>query len=333
MADPQFDSMPKIRMLILACLTGIWLGCAGTASDELPASYIRVHLDKSNPEQLLEYYFGGYVSPEPSDPFEAGIVEEVSGRLYVNIDSLEHHYPGAVSLLVDANRNDRIDWDEFEQFVEETYYRARSLPQTLAELREAIDFDSTSTDWMNVEIDGVMTTARRSIFIRESAVVEALQNYWNNGEQIIYPIGTTILGFHVVDRRKAETTVMQKREDGYWDFMVYADNDTLGSSTSTPPKPLRSPVQCVGCHFGNKLFEPEKSFPATAQPGPHGPRRVYVDDSMRNETIVTFFDEHRKRSDTILGLYGTLFVAQLEAGRRAGTLPDAHLELLERLHL
>lgn len=332
--------MPKLKLIGGVCaliiglgVTPFGIGCAGDPPVDLPASYIRVHIDKSDPERLLAYYFGSYVAPEPADPFEAGLVEKVGRRFYANIDSLEKHYPGAAAHLVDADDNDRIDWDEFEAFIESTYYLARAVPTTVEELHSAVSFDTTDADWMRVDVDGVMSTARRAIYIRESTIAEALSEYWANEEQILYPFGTAIIGEHILDGRRAETTAMIKRTDGFWDFIVYGSNDSLASATSTPPKELRSPVQCVGCHFGNKLFEPERSFPAMAEPGPHGPRRLYVAESLRNERLVRFFDEHRKRSDTILGLYSTLFVAKLQSMSRRGELTDERQALLESLKL
>ena len=99
------------------------------------------------------------------------------------------------------------------------------------------------------------------------------------------------------------------------------------------PRSLKTPTQCVGCHFGVKVFEPERSFPAAAPPGPHGPRAFYVDEALRDREPVVFFDEHTKRSDTVLGIYNTLFVARLRADRRAGALAAADARLLESLGL
>ena len=104
---------------------------------------------------------------------------------------------------------------------------------------------------------------------------------------------------------------MLKREDGHWDFFAYGPDGTPTTETAARPRPLRVPTQCVGCHFGSKLYEPEKSFPAEAADGPHGPRVLHVDDAARKPDVVQFFDEHRKRSDHVLGLYATLLVSQL----------------------
>jgi hypothetical protein len=141
------------------------------------------------------------------------------------------------------------------------------------------------------------------------------------------------VGEHYEGEALVETTVMRKRADGYWDYFAYDASGGLASQTTTPPRALDVPTQCVGCHFGEKLFEPERSFPAEAPPGPHGPRGIYVDDALRDAEVVAFFDEHSKRSDHVLGLYGTLFIAQLRAQEAAGSLPAADAALLDDLGL
>ena len=302
-------------------------------SGSLPASYIRVDIDKSEPKRLLEYYFGGYVTPQPDDPFAARIVADTLGGLFINIDTLAAHFPGAASALRDGNGDNRIDWDELEAFIDATYRKARSLPLTLDTLMQDAGFSPEDPDWMTVELNGVMSTARRELFIAEAAIREALADYWENEERIIYPLGTTIIGRHVIADTLAETTVMRKREDGFWDFAVYDARDSLAPSTVTPPRELKSPVQCVGCHFGSKLFEPEKSFPGRAEPGPHGPRQLYVNDALRDGDVVKLFDEHRRRSDTILGLYTTLFIAQLREQQRSQLIEENDAALLQHLGL
>lgn len=126
---------------------------------------------------------------------------------------------------------------------------------------------------------------------------------------------------------------MRKRADEQWDFFVYGKDGLPAAQTNTPPRPLKSPVQCVGCHFGDKLFEPAESFPARARPGPHGPRQIYVDEDLRDPVVVRYFDEHRKRSDTILGLYTTLFVSRLRNQQKAGSLTAEDAALLESIDL
>lgn len=322
------------RIAVGAVLLWSIYGCSDAGGEvELPASFIRVDIDKSDPERLLGYYFGGYVTPEPADPFDAGILADTLGHLFVHIDSLSSHFPGAASHLADQNGNNRLNWEELESFFDATYYRARGLPLTVDSLLRDVGYASEDPAWMRVEIDGVMTSARRKLAVPYESIRHAIERYWENEEKLIYPNGTTIIGEHVLRDSVAETTIMRKREDGYWDFAVYNAGDSLAPSTLTPPRELKSPVQCVGCHFGSKVFEPEKSFPAKAEPGPHGPRQIYVDDAFRDPEVMKLFDEHRKRSDTILGLYTTLFVAQLRQQQRDGTISDEDAAVLEHLGL
>ena len=321
------------RLVLAPLLIGLLAGCGGTTAGDtgLPAAYVRVSFGKKDdPERLLRHYFGGYAAPEGADPFRNGLLLEREGRFYVNLDSLEHRFPGAASALIDRDASQVFEWEEVEAFVEQTYAEARALPPTLAALRAEAAYDD-GPDWFVVELDGVMTTARRRIFVPVEALREALRSYHVNEETLRYAAGTVIVGEHYVEDERVETTVMRRRDDGFWDFFVYDAADSLADSTATPPRSLRAPVQCVGCHFGDRLFEPEKSFPARAQPGPHGPRQLYVSDALRNGDVTARFDEHRKRSDGVLGIYNTLFVARLLADRRDGRLPATDAALLEEL--
>lgn len=324
--------------LLLKCLLGglviaSLMGCGANAEDTaIPddSSLLLVTLDKSNPEELLRYYFGGYVPGTPRDPFEAGLMVKQEGRFYVQLDSLQAWHPAAVRRL-GSNGDDALDWEELKAFLQATYYDARRPPATLAALRVAVPYQGDG--WFTVELRGVMTTALRRIYVAKEALRTALKGYEAAGERLMYPAATTIVGEHWQDTVLVETTVMQKRTDGFWDYMTYGGDGTLARSTTTEPRQLKTPTQCAGCHFGDKQFEPERSFPGEARPGPHGPRAIYVDESLRDLEVTTYFDEHRKRSDYVLGLYNTLFVAQLRADRRAGQISAEDAALLDTLGL
>lgn len=319
------------RPAILVFLAAVFAAaCTPTddAPEDTPISLIRLDLDRADPERLLRYYGGGYTAEDGADPFEAGLIEQRDGAFFLNRHALTQRHPNAAAHLGETSR---LDWDALAEFLNATYYDARALPPTLAALREETPYDGDG--WLKVEIDGVMTTARRRVFVAEDALRQALRHYHENGEQVIYPVGTTIVGEHWLDGAHAETTVMRKRGDGFWDFMTYDAEGRLAPQTETPPRALKTPTQCAGCHFGGKLFEPERSFPGQAPDGPHGPRTIHVGDPLRDAEVVRFFDEHRKRSDTILGLYATLFVSDLRVQREAGTLASEDAELLASLGL
>ena len=313
-------------------LSMLLFACAGPDESGLPDSFMRLSIDKSEPRRFLQYYFGGYVAPQAADPFEAGMLHELSGRFYLDYDVFAQHRPAISEQLRDADGNRRIEWEELEAFIDRSYNRARGAPFSLGAFADSAGFTPDSA-WMQVALHGVMTTAQRRIYVREEAVRTALRSAAEGDGRILYPAGTIFFGEHYLDDALVETTVMRKRADGFWDFFVYGEDGALAQGTSTPPRALKSPVQCVGCHFGNKVFQPGKSFPAMAPPGPHGPRQVYVPDEFRDAEVVLRFDEHRRRADTVLGLYGTLFVSKLRARRRAGTLDPSDAALLEALQL
>jgi hypothetical protein len=318
---------------LLLILLPSFVACGTERVEAVPDSFVRISIDKPDPDRLLRSYFGGYVSPRPADPFDAGLLHERSGRLYVDMDVLSRNQPAAAEHLTDIDADGSIGWDEFESFIAESYNAVRGAPPSLEELVRETSFDPADADWMRVDVHGVMTTARRRIYVRESAIRSALEEYADRNGRLIYPIGTVFFGEHYLDDARVETTVMRKRPDGFWDYFVYDEDGLPARGTATPPRELSVPVQCVGCHYGDKVFEPEASFPARARPGPHGPRQLYVEDAYRDVEVVRYFDEHRRRSDTVLGLYGTLFVSKLRAERNAGGLDEADADLLDALEL
>jgi hypothetical protein len=310
-------------------------GCAGGGSaDDAAADGLRLAIDKRNPERLLRFYFGSYLGPDGGDAVEAGLISGADEDFLLHPGALDARWRPALD-AANADGDGVIDWDELVDFIDRTYAEARALPPTLDALRADVPYAGAEGDpaWFTVEIDGVMTTARRHLFVPTAALRAALRDFRANDGRLLYPAGTTIVGEHRVGGALAETTAMRKRPDGFWDFFVYGADGALAGATDTPPRSLRSPTQCVGCHVGRKLFEPEESFPREAPPGPFGPRGVHVGAELRNAEVVAFFDEHARRSDTVLGVYNTLFVSGLLADRRAGRLAPEDAALLDGLGL
>jgi len=309
------------RLLLLLAL--IASGCRTGAP---PEGAVRLDLDARDPDRLLGAYFGGYLGPEGGDPFAAGLIERRGTERYLLPSRLPAPYRDAF-----AAPDGVLDADALADAVHATYPLARQFPPTLDAFRQRVPYGGEG--WFVVEKDGVMTTARRRIYVAEAALRAALAGYRAAGDQLLYPVGTAIVGEHWLDGARAETTVMQKRPDGSWDFWVYGAEGALAPATDTPPRPLRAPVQCVGCHVGQRQFEPEASFPAAAPPGPHGPRAVHVPEAWRDAEVTQFFDEHTRRSDTALGLYATLFVGRLREEARQGRIEPEDAAMLDGLGL
>lgn len=289
-------------------------GCSPSDSAQLRPEDGWLHLDlgRRASSELIGYYAGGMLRP-PSDPFVAGLVAQQEDRFYINLDSLATIDHVAADRLRAAAPEDRsIGWDDFAAFVDDMHPRMRQQPPTVSSLFDRIEYGGPDDpEWMSVQVTGVMSTMRRRVAVKTSSVVAALNNYREAGDALVYATGTAFVAEHVEDGAVREVTAMVKREDGHWDFFAYGSDGRPTKETAARPRPLRVPTQCVGCHFGSKLYEPEKSFPAQAPDGPHGPRELHVEDALRNPDAVQFFDEHRKRSDHVLGLYATLLISQL----------------------
>ncbi|NNF59409.1 MAG: hypothetical protein HKN04_14330 [Rhodothermaceae bacterium] len=305
-----------------------FLAACGEGADGL-----RVDLDKSNEERLLHYYLSG-LAAEGEDPEGTGLLGRDGTAFVLRPEALD---PSVRDALRDANDDGTLDWDEFVAFIEATYYDARGLPPTLDAFRADAGFAASDSSWVTLDVDGVVTAARRRIYVREDALRETLEGYREAGEQIIYPAGTVFIAEHWLDGQVVETTVKRRRADSFWDFAVYDASGQRVPATSTAPRALRAPVQCVGCHLGQRRFDPEKSFPAAAPEGPYGPRTIHIAEALRaaptTAEATALFNEHAKRSDGVLGLYATLYTAQLLADREAGVLAPEDAVLLDQLGL
>ena len=209
-----------------------------------------------------------------------------------------------------------------------TYYHARNLPVNLSEFSDRWVIDNAIT----FEVHGPVTNYLRRITLSESALQSAIWNFYENGEKIRYAVGTAIRAEHLRGTRVVETTAMVRRSDGFWDFATYDSNRKLLLSHTLPNvRALATPTQCAGCHFGNKGFEPEQSWPQEPAKAPGDVRKWYT--GPRDIEVAEFFSEHFRRSDTLLGLYATAYISNLRAQRAAGTLDSSAVALLNHLGL
>ncbi|QXD15357.1 hypothetical protein GQ464_018515 [Rhodocaloribacter litoris] len=309
----------RVRLGVAGCLALLPLLQCKTPqkNNPPPDNLLSLEIDKSDPQTFLRYYFGPFTRPRGEDPFRAGLLVEQGGRYFLNLDSLAA-FPDALGLLKQAAEAGSIGEETLEHLLERAYYAAVSPPENLDLLRQTHGYLDSTDAWFWVEIDGVMTTARRHVYVPRTALRDALSNYAKYDSRIVYPVGTILIGEHHQDGQLVETTVMRKTSDTYWEFFVYGPDGALSHTTRTAPRRLKVPVQCVGCHTGSRLFEPEKSFPGMAPPGPEGKRHLYVDEALRNGEVVAFFNEHRRRGDAVLGIYATLYVADLLQRSRSG---------------
>ncbi len=282
----------------LACLVALaavsLAGCGGG-----DASALRLDVERRDPSALLNLYLGALLGPDGGDPVAAGLAARDGDAWTLDGTAIAAKAPTGAT-QIDGDGDGDVDGDELAAFAQATYATARAFPATL----DALALDTSRAFALGVS--GVMTSAPRRVFVPRAALRSAIAGYRAAGDRLVYPAGTVVWGAH--GGADGETTLMRKRADGVWDFAVYDRAGRLAPATSGAPRPLKSPTQCIGCHAGVRLFEPEKSFPGDAPAGPDGPRAVHT--TFRSAAATAFFDEHRKRSDGLLGLYATVYAAQ-----------------------
>ncbi|MFT5513915.1 MAG: hypothetical protein ACI80V_000016 [Rhodothermales bacterium] len=312
----------RIAQILLFIVTAtLQAACAGS---EGPRNTTRLDLDSRRPRQMAEFYLGAYGTADQV----ASALSGTGTDIRLQMDSLGAFAPALASFLATAASDGELTREELAAGVAATYYTAIGAPQTAEMLRTGLP-----TELLTFEVSGSMTRYRRRLMVGRDAVQGALTRVFpGNAEangaidspaagtspgRLIYETGTLIVGEHLrgagdgQEGATAETTAMVKREDGYWNFLAY---DSTGSLTSTiygDPDALAVPADCFGCHYGTRLFEPERSFPGNARPGPLGERAVYVSQELRRVDAASLLDEHRRRSDGLLGLYGTLYLSDL----------------------
>ena len=178
---------------------------------------------------------------------------------------------------------------------------------------------------------GQMTDKRRRLSIKKEAMQSALREMDSISDSVFYPRGTMIVGEHLEHGSVVETTVMVKQFDAIWTFMAYDREGRLTKEVEKSPDPLSVPTKCLGCHFGDRQFEPERSYPSPSRPGPNGERALYVNPEYSNPIVKNDLLEHSRRSDSILGLYATLYVSEALIRAKKGEASNDEISILTQL--
>ena len=304
---------------MLVALGVVCVGCA-PPSDDSDMAILR--FESRQPERMAAFFLGAY-----GTPLEVASALSSEGPLALRLDSLSLFAPKLASAARLRVENGVLTREGFASAIAETYRASADVPATRDQLWDLVGErpESGSIDWLTYEVSGSMTRFRRRIHLRRKAVQEALGQFARGGE-LSYSNGTVVVGEHLDGGVVRETTAMIRREDGYWSFVAFDESGAPMDSIDGTPDRLGVPGDCFGCHYGTRQFEPERSFPGQARPGPAGPRSVHVPDSFRDAAVVQVLQEHARRSDGLLGLPATLYVAGLKRGEPADSLDRAILE-------
>lgn len=310
-------------------IAALFIGCSGDAErgpvKQEDGERIVIDLDSGDADRLLGFYFGGFVGDNGGDPVEAGILQKREKTWYLRTegswsDRISPESRTSLSSLVLEAEDGRLAEDAIESYVQETYYQIRHFPANLYALRDEAG-GWTEPEWFRIDLVGSMVPLVRRTWVLRSAIEDALDAMSSLADPVLYPVGTMFIGEHLDSDTVVETTVMRKRSDGYWDFWAYDAEGQIVDRVRKEPRDMLVPTRCTGCHFGDRQFEPERSFPVLARPGPNGERTLFVPESWRNGDLSSSLQEHARRSDTILGLYATLYLAEAASDVAAGERP------------
>lgn len=290
------------KISICSLILFLGLGCEAP----IPEGYVGVQVDGKDKAGLAHFYVG-------SMPGAAPRATEHEGLFLIDRATL----PSEMLAVVEDNR---IEWSVFLDVVQEHYARWQSVPKTVDELLVGHPALLDSTYWFTKEVKGSLTDAWRAIHVPRTAIQQALHQTIDSTRAVVYPIGTVFLAEHrtTLGGPVVEYMAMHKREDGAWNYLVFDADGAYTPVSLANPKAYAAPTQCTGCHFGDRAFEPERSFPGLAADGPFGTRSINVTPRIRELSNPSLLSEHAKRADHVLGLYGTLYLAEVQSRLERG---------------
>jgi hypothetical protein len=290
-----------MKRLQLHALLLLLTGCS-TTSD-------RVHIPLEGSQgKTIAHFYSGMIR---GDKYEELIVEDSTG-LGLRLSALRTVSPRLSSTLDKIREGgDRLNRDQWNLFLKVVVEQSTPFPETLAELFPSGLPHTMEDSYFRLKVYGAMTTLQREIYVPKQALEDGLLKYWDRGGMLQYPAGTVIAAYHKNSSGATlELTVKKRRSDGFWDFGVYDSSGRNVRHSSSPPTSYSAPVQCVGCHLGTMLYEPEESF-IIGREGKTEGEYLVLEDRLRNPKLVELLDEHTRRSDHVLGVYGTVYLTEI----------------------
>jgi hypothetical protein len=178
----------------------------------------------------------------------------------------------------------------------------------------------------------------RVLRIEKDRIVDALVNYFDHDNRVLYPEGTAIVA-ESIDKQGnfVEAEVLRKRSDTFWNFAVYGPQGAIRKSSIAfneegEPAPersgLKAPQDCALCHRLDRLDlsgDPEAPVRAPVRGFFHKlPARVpqvHLGPEYYSHMAFTELTEaNAKVKDGVFGVYGSLLLSELSSRKRLGTL-------------
>jgi len=167
-------------------------------------------------------------TPDSPKVMDGKIVRREGTELYIDLELVPRT---AASTLRDIARRESpeesISSGEMAAFMDEHYYElTRPYPTLQALLRERPYRDNPN--WLEVPVDSLTFQRLRVLRIQKDRIADALVDYFDNGNRVLYPEGTVIVA-ESIDKQGnfVEAEVLRKRSDTFWNFAVYGPQGAL----------------------------------------------------------------------------------------------------------
>ncbi len=237
---------------------------------------------------------------------------------------------------------------ELEEYFEGKYYElTKPYPDLQALLDEHPYRDNP--DWLHIPVDSATFHRRRILHIDKDRIADALVNYFDNRNVLIFPMGTLIVA-ESFDKQSdfPEAEVLRKREDTFWNFAVYDKDGALtGHAVRSDDEGnllpesegLRAPQSCAVCHRIDRLdFSGDPDSPVRAPIRgffhrlPARVPQIHLGPEYYDHMAFTELTETNARvKDGVFGVYGSLLLSELRGRARLEALSDHDRARYQRL--
>jgi formylglycine-generating enzyme required for sulfatase activity len=243
---------------------------------------------------------------------------------------------------------DELSLAEFEEYFGEEYYE---LTEPYPDLEALLDEHPyrDNPDWLHIPVDSATFHRRRVLHIDKDRIADALVNYFDNDNVLIFPMRTLIVA-ESFDKEGnfLEAEVLRKREDTFWNFAVYDKDGVLATSAVRSGEEgnllpetegLPVPQSCAACHRIDRLDfsgDPEAPVRAPIRGFFHRlPARVpqiHLGSEYYDHMAFTELTEASARvKDGVFGVYGSLLLSELRGRGRLEALSDNDRARYQRL--
>lgn len=198
-----------------------------------------------------------------------------------------------------------------------------SLPAFLAKY----NFENEE-DWVHFDVQpsGITSTKRR-IFFEKSKVATALLTYaggaGDESSAMEYPRGSVFIAQALdANDHPLDTEILFTNAGELPTFLVF-DHD--GKPTNVFIRPVGDPngrranvpQACINCHARPRGFHPTFSFP-----NEETEHKMLMPVEWRDARAVAYFQESKRRGETLFGPYGGILIGMLRSEAAAGTLSE-----------